>query len=439
MNAEEETPLSLEPEQDPTFITRVKEHFLYLEQRPFLLLGVGFILVLLSSVIWYLFSSISESDIQNAEDPTRVQLGGMSYSSYGLYDSGTVMYFADSNILYKGLLDGSPPQKIHAFPRTISRIDQLPDKRLLIDIQLGSDATGNEINEHTYLLSANSTEPQPIDIFLYQSLKALVNHTRLEAIYTKELPNGTAEVFTDFFDGNPPVIRGQIQKKIIPESTCVVNEPCTQFKHPSEFLPSPNGSFLLSKPPGIGNATEQAFMYSADFTRQFPTDFDWGEGTAIWLSDSAILFRNSDSTLQQYVYEHEAFQPIPTTFTFEDTLTQDRLSPDGKTLVLTKGQQDLFLIDLDTGRIVSLLPDVERTDLQMQFVFIGWNHDGSKLLFAQKGQDSGSTEVSIQGEIAIKLYDLIQHKTFLVATLYQDIVIPTDKSADKGIIPFVIQ
>lgn len=342
------------------------------------------ILVIIVGIEYYLWGNGLKSLVQNKSSSKqtteknlvdnqskRINLQTFSLSKTDLSDSATELYFSDANKLYKVRLDGSQPQEITSPPNNIS--------------------DGNKY-------------------------------------YTKELPNGEAEIMLDKHDGSAPTKIGLLTQKLI--TTGCVFDPCPGKTHPGEFYPSFDGSYLLNKPPGGGGLGQSAVAISRDGSRVYNIDFYWYGSSAIWIGNNKLLTKGQGPEGKQEVITFKEDGTMSKSVLQQDLrgyFDQSRLSPSGKLLFVSDGVVENSLYDFGQNKnipVETFNEEPVRTQLNLLpeetiehwYIFLGWNKNSDKVFYGSTTRvSSGAHYTDGVAVWEIKVYDIKSGKVYTVA------------------------
>ena len=341
------------------------------------------------------------------------------------------MYFIDANKLYKVSLDGSAPQEMISFPYHIGMLKVSKNGDLVVNTGYAKykriiskapedpdyDLVSSEYQD--YLINKDTLEKEEIDNIKMNNIVNLYSSNG-ERIYTEELDNGQAEILADKLDGTNPVRIGLLAEKLLNTPICEVGENCIEKQHPSEFIPSLNGSYLLNKPPGGGGIGVPAIVVSRDGAIAYKIDFYWYVSSAAWITGDQLLTKAQDGKQKLFTFKQDGtfaefpFQPEIGHF------DQKKLSPTAQHLVLEYDDPlGISLLDLKNNQVITV-EKVNSDSRENHLIgFIGWNKKGDKFLYSQQSQSIADSEGEQPTEIReIKIYDLNLNKSFTVVKLH---------------------
>jgi len=410
------------------------------------------ILLILGGIGYYQFygknntKTLSPGNVvSNQNTPT--QPASSNYQTFSLADtnlndSQAALYFSDATKVYKAQLDGSQPKEVASLPYNISNIALLTNGDLLVntDNSKYEKNTNKQPGEADYkqvlaqygywLVKSAAGKPEEIDEQKYQVLSKLRDSTSGEKIYTKELPDGQADIMLDKLDETQPTKIGHLKEKILKVAVCEVGDNCSQMKYPGEFYPSFNGSYLLNRPPGGGGLREPGIVVSRDGSKVYKIDFYWYVSAAIWLDDNRLLTKGQEGKQKIVTFKEDGtFSETPLQQDLGGFFTQNTLSPSGKLLFVTDGAKQVSLYGTNQNKVIpvetlneaqvrqqlNLLPE---EIIEERYYFIGWNKNSDKVLYAETtGAISSAHNNDRTIEQKIKIFDVKTGKVSVVAKL----------------------
>lgn len=441
---EQSNPVQVTPENQPltSQVNNQRGSFL-------LIIGIVVIITILSSVGFYLYQNKKASNMthlplspENTTNKSALSFQTFTLATTNLNDSETNLYLSDANKIFKVKLDGSQPQEISTLPHNISSIDMLANGSLLINTdnskyekvvnkQPGdADYKQTVVGYGYWVLKPNSDKAEQIDEQKYQTINRAKDSVNTEKIYTKELPNGQAEILLDKLDGTTPTKIGLLKEKPLKVQVCEVGDNCLQMKYPTEFYPSFDGSYLLNKPPGGGGLGEPGIVISRDGSKIYKIDFYWYVSSAIWIGNNRLLTKGQDGKQQIVTLKEDGTLSVsPLQQDLGGYFGQNTLSPSGKLLFVSDGAKQNSIYDLEQNKSLqvetlnetqvrkelNLLPE---EIIEQRYIFIGWNENSDKVLYATTtGAISGTHNNDRTIVREIKVFDVKTGKVYTVAKL----------------------
>lgn len=443
--------------QNETTLTKPSGH----HQSGIIIIAIAVLIiaVIVGGVGYFLWSGKNNTKTaQNNTEPSKNLTENSTPQNYqtisllntNFTDSDTALFFSDATTVYKVKLDGSKPQELATLPDNITTIGMLNNGTVLINTdnskyeKVVNKQPGDPDYKQTvvgygyWMLTPNSGKPEKIDEQKSQALSKLKDNVNGERIYTKELPNGQADILLDKLDGTSPTKIGLLKEKPLKVQVCEVGNNCTEMKYPGEFYPSLNGSYLLNKPPGGGGLGEPGIVVSRDGSKLYKIDFYWYVSSAIWISDNMLLTKGQEGKQNIVTFKEDGtFSASPLTQDLGGYFSQNTLSPSGKLLFISDDAKNVSLYDLAQNKIIpietlneaqvrkqyNLLPE---EIIEQRYYFLGWNKNSDKVMFADStGAISGAHNNDRTIEQKIKVFDVKTGKVSIIATLN-----PLPKNAD---------
>lgn len=388
--------------------------------------SIAFIILIIIVLASYLFiQSPSARKLQRTARES-VQLARQKLSPYETMsishrDIGhpeSEIYFGDAKTLYKMKLDGSKPEKVHTFPLNITLLQPMGNGSFLVTT---SESVYREnqkpfSEEYRYELVSSETrmyyvyedKPTELSSELAERLSELQYHGGSEAIFTEELPSGGADILSYTSSSPDPIKVGTLTKKIEKRPTCENSADCVEYRHPSGFLPSLKGSYLLNLPPSGGGLGHAGVVVSRDGSKIYPIDFYWYVSSAIWITDDKLLTRSQSEVLTLYTFEQDgSFDEAVYEADIGDYFNQLSLSPTGEYLLL---EQMPFMFNMKTKERVQL-------DVDDSFAFLNWNSTGTMFLYTESVQGVVVEGETVQEDRRVLVYDVAAHTSHVIATL----------------------
>lgn len=407
--------------------------------------------IVLGVAVFLLVNNVRNGDlklpvqVQNELAPEHSSFQTFSLQETDLHDSQTKFYFSDGKDLYSLKLDGSDPEKIATFPRNIAVLTMLQNGDLLTETDFGTyeknppGETGKadykqvligDENNRTWILRSGMTEPERTTLEEYSQLYDLVDSTRLDRWFAKELLSGGAGIYWDKLDTLNPMKVGTLHNKLITFGCEVA--PCPGKEYPGEFYPSFDGSYLLNRPPSGGGLGESAVVVSQDGSKVYDINFYWYVSSAIWLDNDKLLISGQDGKQTIFTFNKDGTLENQTLDAdLGNSFGQKDLSPSKRYLLLAYGRDAVIVFDFEQKKsdiIESFDKEKAKKDFSLRDedfvsrtdVALGWGKNSDKVLYASTTETySGAHDKDRVLQREIKVYDVNSHATHVIAKLNQ--------------------
>lgn len=382
---------------------------------------ISLVAIFLLFFVWFFLGRMNQNNLTNrptqiptsfltptasvSTEPVSVETIKLEPSSIG--DSATELFFTEDDSLYSVKGDGLI-KKLAKTDGNIVTIAFLPGKNdLFIQTEKPEikQVYVKYLNKMVPMVDSHTAcwifrnDSQKLEKLVYSlRLPDIGWMTRFEKVYTKENDSGGAEILLDKLDGSQPIRIGFLKEKLL-ETVCEFAD-CTKEKyHPHLFVPSFDGSFLLSVPGGGGGLGEPAVVVSKDGSKIYKIDFYWYVSAAVWIDSNKLLAQDQKGAKLFTFNDDGTFKTTNLSSGIGDNFSQNTLSPNRKLLAVLTNNPNLEVSLLDTSTFEKRSVEIVKFGARV----VGWNKDSNKLL-------------CIDGDEA-KIYDVSSGKTNIVASL----------------------